>query len=461
MMRAGFAEKVITPPIPAYLAGYFHERIGESVRDDLYAKAAVFEADGQQVALVVCDLLHMTTEIVAPAKDIIAERTGIPPESVMIAATHTHTGPELSRREVAPVIVPIDSDYVATLAPTIAGVVEEAASQMFDAQLRANTGYEAELSFNRLLRLRDGTDQFGWGGDPREVAGVAGPIDPEMVVLGVYDQEGNLRGLLANFALHVDVIGGGGADFVSADWPGELAKTIKANYGDQVTTLLLQGTCGDINHCTHCETELPTAFAPKAVQLGRALAAVAINAVEKAEPSHDESLASLLQILDIPYYQVDDDLREVVTQLNEQGPKDDFERFLVEKVNEWPYGGQIAQVPVQAIRIGPVGMAALPGEVFVHWGLTIKHWSPAPCTMVVELANDTFGYIPTIEQAERGGYGAMPILSRQLEASAGRVISDQVVRMMNQLWELEESSASAIATNLAAAMAPYAPQEPD
>jgi len=41
MIKAGFAEKVITPPIPTYLAGYFHERIGESVRDDLYAKAAV------------------------------------------------------------------------------------------------------------------------------------------------------------------------------------------------------------------------------------------------------------------------------------------------------------------------------------------------------------------------------------------------------------------------------------
>jgi len=166
MIKAGFAEKVITPPIPTYLAGYFHERIAERIRDELYAKAAVFEAGGERVALVVCDLVHVTAEIVKPAKDIIAERVGIPPESVMISATHTHTGPELSQREVAPVIVPIDSDYVATLAPTIAAAVEGAASQMFEAQLHANTGYEAELSFNRLLRMRDGTDQFGWGVTP-------------------------------------------------------------------------------------------------------------------------------------------------------------------------------------------------------------------------------------------------------------------------------------------------------
>ncbi len=459
MIQVGFAEKVITPPVPAYLAGYFHERVGESVRDDLYVKAVVFEAGGRRVVLVVCDLLHVTAEIVKPAKDRIAERVGISPESVMISATHTHTGPEISARKVAPVFVSLNSDYVADLAPTIAEAVEEAVGQMFEAQLRANTGYEAELSFNRLLRLRDGTEHFGWNGDPREVAGVAGPIDPEMVVVGVYDQRSNLRGLLTNFALHVDVIGGGSADFISADWPGELAKTIRAVYGEQVSTLFFQGTSGDINHCPHHATELPTGLEPKAVQLGRALAAVAVNAVEKAEPSHDETLDSLFQILDIPYYQVDDDLRNMVTRLKEHGPEDDFEKFLVKSVDEWPYDGQIAQVPVQAIRIGPVGIAALPGEVFAHWGLTIKHWSPAPYTMVIELANDTFGYIPTIEQAQRGGYGAMPILSRQLEANAGWIISDEVMRMMNQLWEPDQTPASAIPANLAAAMEPYSPHE--
>ena len=376
----------------------------------------------------------------------------------MISATHTHTGPEISVRKVTPVVMPVDSDYVDTLPATIAAAVEEAASQMFAAQLRINIGYEEELSFNRLLRLRDGSDQFGWEGDPRDVAGVAGPIDPEMTVIGVYDSDSNLRGILANFALHTDCIGGAAADFVSADWPGEIAKTIRTVYGDQVVTLFLQGACGDINHCTHHATELPTGLEPKAVQLGRALGAVAINAVEKAEPAHDETLGSLLQILDIPYYQVDEDLREVVEQLKEQGPQGDFERFLVEKVSEWSYDGQIAQVPVQAMRIGPVGMVALPGEIFVHWGLTIKHWSPAPYTMVVELANDTFGYIPTIEQAQRGGYGAMPVLSRQLEFGAGRIVSDELLRMLNELWRPEELPTSELPANIAAALEPYRSQ---
>jgi len=279
-----------------------------------------------------------------------------------------------------------------------------------------------------------------------------------MPVIGVYDSDSNLRGILANFALHTDVIGGGAADFVSADWPGELAKTVRAVYGDQVVTLFLQGACGDINHCSHCPTDLPTGLEPKAVQLGRALGAVAINAVEKAEPAHDETLSAVLRTLPIPYYEVDDELRETVAKLEQKGPANDFERYLIEEVDKWPHSGEIAQVPVQAMRIGPIGLAAVPGEIFVHWGLTIKHWSPAPYTMVVELANDTFGYIPTIEQAQRGGYGAMPVLTRQLEASAGRIVSDELLRMLNELWRPEELPASELPANIAAAFEPYGPQ---
>jgi len=454
MIRAGFAEKVITPAVGTYLAGYFHERVAQRVRDDLYAKAAVFEAGGERVAIVVCDLVHVGREIVHDAKHRVYNSLGIPPESVIISATHTHTGPEVS----ADGLMPFDEEYVATLPSAIAAAVAEAADQLFEAQLRPNIGYEEELSFNRLLRLRDGSDQFGWEGDPREVAGVAGPIDPEMTVIGVYDSDSNLRGILANFALHVDVIGGGSANFISADWPGEIAKTIRAVYGDQVVTLFLQGTSGDINHCSHYSTELPTGLEPKAVQLGRALGAVAINAVEKAEPVHDEMLSAALRTLPIPYYEVDDELRERVAELKQKVPANDFERYLIEEIDKWPHSGEIAQVPVQAIRLGPIGIAALPGEIFVHWGLTIKHWSPAPYTMVVELANDSFGYIPTIEQAQRGGYGAMPVLTRHLESSAGRIVSDELLRMLNELWMPEELPASELPANIAAAYEPYRPQ---
>lgn len=54
---------------------------------------------------------------------------------------------------------------------------------------------------------------------------------------------------------------------------------------------------------------------------------------------------------------------------------------------------------------------------------------------MVELANDALGYIPSTDQAMRGGYGAKPILSRRLIADAGRQMTDWVQVAMWRIWE--------------------------
>ena len=60
LCNVGRAQEVITPPVGASLAGYFHDRKGESVRDDLFARAVVIESAGTRVGIVSCDLISMT-----------------------------------------------------------------------------------------------------------------------------------------------------------------------------------------------------------------------------------------------------------------------------------------------------------------------------------------------------------------------------------------------------------------
>jgi neutral ceramidase len=115
-----------------------------------------------------------------------------------------------------------------------------------------------------------------------------------------------------------------------------------------------------------------------------------------------------------------------------QGP---FEKYLIKRAESWPYDGQNADVPVQAMRIGDIALVGLPAEIFVRIGLEIKHFSPAPFTFVVELANARSStYVPTTDQAERGAYGAKPALSRWLCADAGRRMADAALVMLHQLW---------------------------
>jgi hypothetical protein len=399
------------------------------VRDDLCAHALVLEHGGERLALVSCDLICIDAGVADPAKARIQEQTGIPPERVLICATHTHTGPEIRKGSV----VPRMDEWVDTLPEKIAQAVNEAAEGMFTATLRPNRAQADGLAWNRLWRVTDGREVFG---RPEDAIGPAGPTDPELVTVGVVDEDNRLRAFVANFALHVDVIGGGSAKFISADWPGELKRAIQGVYGEEVVTVFLQGTCGDINHWPHDPTHLPTGGPQKATQIGRALAGAAMYSTERAEPLSELSLAGAIEVVPIPYYTRDEKLLAEVAGLKQQESLGDFERYLVKRTEEWPYDGQLADVPIQCLRIGDIAIVGLPAEVFVRIGLEIKHFSPAAYTMVVELANARVtGYVPTTDQAERGAYGAKPILSRWLCSDAGRRMADAAQVMLRRLWE--------------------------
>src|SRR5690606_31506766 len=61
-------------------------------------------------------------------------------------------------------------------------------------------------------------------------------------------------------------------------------------------------------------------------------------------------------------------------------------------------------IPLQAFRIGTLGIASAPFEIFAETGLEIKAKSPFETTFTIELANGAYGYLPTPEQLDLGGY---------------------------------------------------------
>ena len=302
------------------------------------------------------------------------------------------------------------------------------------ATLRSGRTTVEGYAYNRLFRLKDGTEIAGKGGRESEIISVAGPTDPELQTLSAVDENGRLLALVVDFALHVDVIGGGEATTMSADWPGEMARNIAAVYGADVVTLLLQGAAGDINHVPHEATQLPVRGPDKAVQLGRALAGAAMLATERAEPMQRVELAAICESVSIPYYTRDAKLWAEVAELKRKDAPTDADRYLIDRCESWPHDNKSADVPVHAMRVGDLAIVGLPTEIFVNIGLEMKHWSPAQQTFVVELANARVSnYVPTGDQAERGGYGAKPILSRWLCADAGRRLADTAQVLLHRL----------------------------
>src|SRR5258706_12373002 len=91
-LQVGLASRDITPPLEYRLAGDYFERLATAVPDPLQAKAIVFGQGDVRFALVVCDLCQTSPEVVAQARTLASEKTGIPTDRTCISSPPTPPG---------------------------------------------------------------------------------------------------------------------------------------------------------------------------------------------------------------------------------------------------------------------------------------------------------------------------------------------------------------------------------
>ena len=88
---------------------------------------------------------------------------------------------------------------------------------------------------------------------------------------------------------------------------------------------------------------------------------------------------------------------------------------------------------MQALRIGDLGIVAIPNEVYAITGLKIKAQSPFASTFNIELANGSEGYIPPPEQHALGGYTTWAARTAGLETNAEPRIIEECLRLLEQV----------------------------
>src|SRR5690606_6582559 len=96
------------------------------------------------------------------------------------------------------------------------------------------------------------------------------------------------------------------------------------------------------------------------------------------------------------------------------------ERVILIEV-EWPDN---IDVVMQSFGIGDLGVAAIPFEVFTQIGLDIKEKSPFSSTFTIELANGSYGYLPTPEQHLLGGYETWLGTNRVEYEASNKIIAE-------------------------------------
>lgn len=454
-IRIGVAETDITPPEGFPMAGYYHERKATGIRDPLKAKAIVFRSDTEKAAFVACDLTGIAADLSASVRRLASEKTGIPAAHIVLAATHSHTAPDYTRDLYDYLGASPEAGRQRYAAKLVGGIV--------DAIIRADAGVqpvtlfagsarqETLISFNRRFVMRDGSVRTWMRLDNPEVVRAAGPIDPEVGLLLVRAADGDQPlGVLTNFALHLDTVGG---TLWSGDYPFYVEQSLRQTLGPNVISIFGNGCCGDINHAD------PTAKATNKTDfIGQSLAGTVQEGLAKSlarieqpvlrvrtaqvalplqEITADDVARSLPLVADaragkpIEFFALVTAYKTLILdQLRNRpplAPAGDAMSWGLSRT--WAGVGDCLPVDVQVIALGSdLAIVCLSGEVFVDLGLAIKRASPFRTTLVVELCN----CVETVYIPPRVAYavGSYEVTNSTVKPGAGELLAETAVRLL-------------------------------
>lgn len=432
-LQAGVARVVVTPPTGTPMAGYYHPRASTGVHDDLHATALVLRQGTTTLALIACDLIHVPEPVVQAARKLIESETGIPAGNVMISATHAHTGPVIpggtSRLVFGGKEAELAQAYATGLPVKIAGAVKLAMESLHPARLRAGSGSQPELTFNRRFHMTDGTVGWNPGKLNPKIVRPAGPIDPQVGVLSIESAAGAPLATLVNYALHLDTVGG---LEISADYPYTLAKSISA--ARPGLTLFTLGCAGNLNHID-VKSAKPQKGHEEAARIGAALGQEVVRTLGSLEPVQT-GIAVKSAIVDLPLARHDPGevgwARQTAATYGQPKPAPFLELVKAFRIIDVEARSkQPLKAEVQAIRLGDdTALVALPGEIFTELGLAIKQRSPFKRTIVIELANGSIGYVPDRKAFGEGNYESV---SARCAPGSGELLVDSAVALLKEL----------------------------
>jgi len=227
----GVSREIITPEIGGQIYGYNPNDFSNAIEDDLTATAFYFK-QGETVALMIsltiC-LIH--NDLAKQILDLIESELGIDRKVCMLAATHTHSGPntagEVGWGEV-------DKKYCDEIfIPAILKVSREAMNNLKAIKMGVSVG-DSFVGVNRRQIGRKGLAVFGQNPDA--------PLDPRMTVISFKDDDGSIVANMIHYGAHCTAAGENKE--ITRDWPGLMIDAVEKQTG--AITAFFNGPEGDI-----------------------------------------------------------------------------------------------------------------------------------------------------------------------------------------------------------------------
>jgi hypothetical protein len=427
--------------------GYFNDRIAKHIHDELHARCLVLDDGKTRLAFVVCDSCMIPRELMDAAKQLIQQRAGIAADHVLISATHTHTAPA----SVSLLQSEADADYTKFLVERIADGVQRAANNLAPAKIGWGVGKEPNQVFNRRWRLKPGTipiNPFGSTNDlvkmnppveSPDLVAPAGPTDPDISILAVQSPEGRPIAMLANYSLHY--VGTSRGNDISADYYGAFCDRIQQllsadRLDPPFVALLSNGTSGDINNINFRKKQPPKGTYEQINLVADTVAREAHRVYQTLDFRNWVPLSVTQGEIKLGVrLSTEADLKraeEILAKAKDRELRGLEEVYARETILMKDFPKEVSLI-IQTIRVGDLGIAAIPCEVFAEIGLAIKARSPLKPTFTIELANGYNGYLPTPEQHRLGGYETWRARSSYLEVDASPKIVETVMELFARL----------------------------
>jgi len=344
-MKAGAAERVITPVKPAYLAGYDQNRVSSAIHDDLYAHCLYLTDGSQEVTIISLDLLGLFINDVHAIRKLL-EKRGFKPDTVFIASTHTHTAPDtLGLWGPNETVSGRDPSYIKRLYE----VTTECAVAARDAAQPAEVGLAAGRIENVCHNLRDPDIQ-----------------DNTATVMQFREPGGQVVATVVNYGCHPEVMLVTTA--VSADFVSVLYKRLKEKTGGMA--MFLNGALGGmvtpiVNADNWQEAErVGNLFTDQIEKIMGGLA------WSRPDSIHYDTKTVLL------------------SPQNEEFVLGMFSRLITRRLVK----GKVA-TEIMHMQIGTAEFLSMPGEPLPKVGIALKALMRGEYKFLVSIGDDEIGYI--------------------------------------------------------------------
>ncbi|MEV0732640.1 neutral/alkaline non-lysosomal ceramidase N-terminal domain-containing protein [Polymorphospora sp. NPDC050346] len=398
-LQVGVGRVDITPRSAVPMAGYpvihpidggprdhdgYIGRTGDfvDVADPTYARAvALTDADGTAV-LVSLDVCVVTAAFTATVRRRVRDAYGIPETSVMLVATHNHSGPDFTGQWE-----PVDPSVTAAVVDGVVRAVAEAVGSRQPATAGVGVGHLAGLTINR----RD----------------ASGPVDPDVPVVRFDGADGSCLALVYGYACHPVIVGTHNRS-ISGEFPGLCSAMLEAVPGGPRVALFVNGGAGNIN-----PRAFPYPDGENVVLAGRRGRDPRIRSIPVAARFATALGGEVLRTAAVtatgplrPGQGVGGAVRTVEAPLK---PADQLDRLL----RHIPHSPAVAKVwrtarslvtEVSLLRLGPLVLLGIPGEPFVETALRLQTRTPDTLLRVAGYANDYPGYLSPPDEMAKNRY---------------------------------------------------------